>query len=144
MFCKNSQRLNTGNYFCKKLHLWCFTGFWIRLRLSSLHASLFFLLFLPLWKFRSGRSQMSFKKEVFKKIAIFTGKPLCWSLFVMRLPAYKPANLLKRDSNTSIFLLMLLNIAKQLFFIEYPRWMLFKAMFETRQNFTMKNEKGFY
>ena len=87
---------------------------------------------------------MSFKKEVFKKIAIFTGKPLCWSLFVMRLPAHKPANLIKRDSNTSIFLLMLLNVAKQLFFIEYPRWMLFKAMFETRQNFTMKNEKDFY
>ena len=35
MLCKNSQRLNTVNYFCRKIHLRCFLGFWIRLRLSS-------------------------------------------------------------------------------------------------------------
>ena len=60
-------------------------------------------------KFRSSRSQMSFKIEVFKNFAMFTGKHLYWSLFVIKLPAYKPANLLKRDSNTSAFLLILLN-----------------------------------
>ena len=89
VFCKNSQRLNPGNFFFKKLHLRCFTGFWIHLRRS--------------------RSQMSFKTDFFKNFAIFTGKHLRWILFVMMLPAYKPANLLKRDSNTSIVLLIFIN-----------------------------------
>ena len=57
-------------------------------------------------KFRGRRSQMSFKIEVFKNFAIFTGKHLGCSLFVIKLPAYEPANLLKRYSNTSIFLLV--------------------------------------
>ena len=39
-------------------------------------------------KFRSSRSQMSFK--------IFTEKHLCWSLFVIKLLARKPIDLLKR------------------------------------------------
>ena len=41
------------------------------------------------------RSQMFFKIGVLKKFANFTGKKLCWSL---------PANLLKRDSSTGVFL----------------------------------------
>ena len=108
---KNSQRVNTGNYFCKKLYLRCFSGSWICLRLSSLETSVFFCYFFHFEsiKVRSSRWQMYFKIEVFKNFAIFTGKHMCWSLFVMKLLAYKPANLLKRDSNTSIFLLILPN-----------------------------------
>ena len=61
-------------------------------------------------KFRSSHSQISFKIKVFKKFAIFAGKHLCWSLFVIRLAVHKPGNLLKRDANTSVFLLILLNV----------------------------------
>ena len=60
MFCKNSQRLNTVNYFCKKLHLRCFTAFWIRLWLSSLNVSLcffYYYFYFESMKFRSSRSQ---------------------------------------------------------------------------------------
>ena len=60
MFCKNSQRLNTVNYFCKKLHLRCFTAFWIRLWLSSLNVSLcffYYYFYFESIKFRSSRSQ---------------------------------------------------------------------------------------
>ena len=35
------------------------------------------------------------------KIANFTGKHLCWSLFLIKLQAFRPATLLKRDSNTA-------------------------------------------
>ena len=42
---------------------------------------------------------MSFKIDVIKNFAMFTGKEVCWSVFVIKVPAYKPANLLKRDSN---------------------------------------------
>ena len=42
-FCKNSQRQNTVNYFCKKLHLRCLTGLSIRPWLSKV-----FFLFLSI------------------------------------------------------------------------------------------------
>ena len=61
-------------------------------------------------KFRSNRSQMSFKIDVFKSFAIFTGKHLCSSLFVI-----KRKRLLKRGSNTSVFLLTLQNFLEQFF-----------------------------
>ena len=39
----------------------------------------------PLW--RSSRSQMFFKIDVLKNFANFTGKHLCWSLFLIKLQA---------------------------------------------------------
>ena len=47
----------------------------------------------------------SVKKGVLKNFAIFTGKNQCWSLFfdkVAGLLAFRPTNLLKRDSNTVV------------------------------------------
>ena len=38
--------------------------------------------------------------DVFQNFAIFTGKHLCWSLFLITLQELRPAFLLKRDSNT--------------------------------------------
>ena len=52
---------------------------------------------------------MSFKTDVFKNFAIFTKKPNSVGIFVIKSPTYKPANLLKIDSNTSGFLLILLD-----------------------------------
>ena len=44
------------------------------------------------------------KKDVFENFADFTGKKLCWNLFLLKLQAFWPENLLKRDSNTDVFL----------------------------------------
>ena len=45
-----------------------------------------------------------YKKSVHKKLAVFTGKHLCWSLFwvkvEIKLQAIRPATLLERDSST--------------------------------------------
>ena len=43
---------------------------------------------------RSSHSQMFFKIVVLENSAIFTGKHLCWSLFVIKLQAWRPATLL--------------------------------------------------
>ena len=51
---------------------------------------------------RSSRSQMFFKIGVFKNFANFTGRHLCWCLFLIKLLA-RPATL-KRDCNTGVFL----------------------------------------
>ena len=45
----------------------------------------------------------SLKKSVLINFGNFTGKHLCWSLFLIELQAFKPAILLKRDSNTDVF-----------------------------------------
>ena len=43
------------------------------------------------------------KKGVLKDFANFKGKHLCWSLFLIKLQAFRPATLLKEDSNIEIF-----------------------------------------
>ena len=47
------------------------------------------------------------KKPLLKNFAIFTGKQLCWRLFLIKLQAFSPETLLKRDSNTGVFLCIL-------------------------------------
>ena len=72
-------------------------------------------------KDRSSRSQIFFKIGVLKISVNFTGKHLCWSLFLIKLREdLGPATLLKRDSNTDVFLLNF----KNTFFTEYLRRML--------------------
>ena len=44
--------------------------------------------------------QEFYKKVVLKNFAIFTEKRLCWSLFLIKLQAWRSATLLKRDSKT--------------------------------------------
>ena len=45
-----------------------------------------------------------FCKKGFSKFANFTGKHLCWSLFLIKFQVFRPATLLKRDSNTGVFM----------------------------------------
>ena len=47
--------------------------------------------------------------DVLKNFAIFTGKHLCWSLFLTKLQAFRLATLLKRESKAGVFLKMLRN-----------------------------------
>ena len=47
------------------------------------------------------------KKTLLKNFAIFIGKQLCWRLFLIKLQAFMPETLLKRDSSTYIFLCIL-------------------------------------
>ena len=53
---------------------------------------------------RSSRLQMFFKIDVLKNSVNFTWKYLCWSLFLLKLQAFRSATLLKRDSNTGVLL----------------------------------------
>ena len=44
------------------------------------------------------------EKAVLKNFANVTGKHLCWSVFLMKSYAFRPATLLKRDSKIDLFL----------------------------------------
>ena len=61
---------------------------------------------------------MFFKIDVLKNFANFTGEHLYWGLFSIKLQAFRPATLLKRDSNTVVFLWNLRN------FSEHLHWLL--------------------
>ena len=63
----------------------------------------------PLMTNRSSHRKCSMKNAVLKSFATFTGKHLCWSLFLIRLQTLRPASLLKRDSNRGFSLRMLRN-----------------------------------
>ena len=58
---------------------------------------------------------MYFRISVLKKFAMFTRKHLCWSLFLINMQAWRPATLLKRDSNT-VFSWEIFKIFKNIFF----------------------------
>ena len=53
---------------------------------------------------KSSYRRCSIKKAVLKNFAIFIGKHLCRSLFLINFQTYKPATILKKDSNTGFFL----------------------------------------
>ena len=59
--------------------------------------------------FKGSPSQMFFKIDVLKNFVIFTGKHLCWSYFLIKLQASRPATLFKRDCNTGVLLWILRN-----------------------------------
>ena len=53
---------------------------------------------------RNSHQRCSLKKGVLKNLANFTEKHLCWSLFLIKLQAFRPVTLFKKDSNTSVCL----------------------------------------
>ena len=57
--------------------------------------------------YRGCTSQMFFKVSLLWNTPIFTGKQLCWTLFLITFQAFRPATLLKSGSNTGVFLWIL-------------------------------------
>ena len=64
---------------------------------------------------RSNHQRCSVKIGVLKNLGNFTGKHLYWSLFLIKLQIFRPAALLRRDSNTGFFLWNLWNFSEHLF-----------------------------
>ena len=63
------------------------------------------------------------QNSCFKTFTDFTGKHLCWNLFLINLLSWWAATLLKRDSNTNVFVWNLQNF-KTLFFTEHLQCLL--------------------
>ena len=59
---------------------------------------------------------------VLQNFAMLTGKDLCWSLFLIKLQAFRPATLLKRDSDIGVYsVYSALDIFENTYFDEYLR-----------------------
>ena len=88
--------------------------YWIRLqaffcRTPTVAASEFLRQQIPFcnWMMFIADNRIGFcKKGVLGKFASFTGKHLCWSLFLIELQTFKLAALFKRDSNTDFSLIL--------------------------------------
>ena len=70
--------------------------------------------------------QMFFKIMILKNFANFTGKHECWSFFITKLQALKPATLLKTESR--YFSMIFATSKEHLSFTEHLRWVLLKIM----------------
>ena len=69
--------------------------------------------------FRSSRMQMFFKTGVIRNFVIFTGKHLCWSIFLIKLRTLRPATLFQPHPQKILqhkwFLWKLRNFYEQVF-----------------------------
>ena len=73
--------------------------------------------------FRSSRSQIFFKMDLFKNFAIFIEKNFSWSLFLIKLHSWRLATWLTRDSHAGVFC-EYWEICKSNVFVEHLRWLL--------------------
>ena len=73
---------------------------------------------MSMFNFKISHQRCSVKKGVHKNFGNFTRKHLSWSLFLIKLQVFRPATLLKRNSNTGV-LLWNLQIFKNVYFEEY-------------------------
>ena len=74
---------------------------------------------LVLTRFGSSRSHMFFKIGVLRNFAIFTGKQLCWSLFLIKLQTF-----IKKRLQHRCFPVNIAKFLRTLFFIAHLRWLL--------------------
>ena len=89
---------------------------------------------------RSSSSQMFFEIVALKIFASFTGKHLCWSLLLIKLQPLSPATLLRRDSNTGVFLRKIWSFSENLFFYRTP----LVAAFETNCLYMLWKSIGWF
>ena len=80
--------------------------------------------------FRTSHTQMSLKTGVSRNFAIFTGKHLCWILFLINLLVLRPATLFQPRPKTCVEVsqVVLVKNAKiftnSIFFMEHLGWLL--------------------
>ena len=79
--------------------------------------------------FRSSHCSHSIKKAILKDFVRFTGKHLCWSLFFNKLAGLSPVTLLKRNSNTDVFLRISINLEGVLFWRTFVNGCIFGKCF---------------
>ena len=78
--------------------------------LSSIWTSALLLLQLQaVIALKIAQQQSSMNKGVLKNFAVLTGKHLRWSPFLKKLQLFRASTLLRRDSNTGVFLSLLWN-----------------------------------
>ena len=104
------------------------------------------LYLLALIRLRSSHLRCSIIKAVLKNFAIFTGKYLCWSFFLIKLQDSRPITLLK-ETPTQVFSCEYYNIFKNTYFEKHlptaasVNWKIFYRATENKLKWSLnKNE----
>ena len=87
-------------------------------KISSSIPLLLVMLLAHVGKRSNNRSQMFSKAVVLKNLAIFTGKNLCWNLFLVKFHDSRPAFLFKKESSAQLLFCEYCEIFKSNFCIE--------------------------
>ena len=77
--------LKFENYSLKDI---LYSGSCLKLQISEYVCVFYYFFHFESVKFWGSRSQMSFKIDACKNLAIFRRKQLCWRLFVIKFPAF--------------------------------------------------------
>ena len=75
---------------------------------------------VPVFMFRSGHKRCFMKKPVFKNFAMFTGKHLCWSLFLIKWQA-RDLQIYQKETPTRVFCCEYCEIFKSTYFDEHQK-----------------------
>ena len=78
------------------------------------------------WRNRSSRSYVFFKIDAFKNPTNFTGKHLCWGLFLIKFQGLRLALLLTKYSNTFIYRTPPVAASKENEIVTEQEWFLFR------------------
>ena len=84
------------------------------------------------WTFRSSHRSCSVKKDALKSFAKFTGKHLCWSLFLNKVEGLRPATILKKTL-TQVISCDYCEIFKNTYFKEHLRTAAFQYLISANQ-----------
>ena len=90
-------------------------------------------------RYRSSRPEMLCKKGVLRNFPKFTGKHLCQSLFLNKVPGLKPSTLLKKRLWHRCFPVNFAKFLRTPFLTDHFRWLLLQItckIFSTQCSFT--------
>ena len=106
---RNDQEHHEKVSFFHLAKCWMFIFCFVSEKISSSIPMLLVMLLAHVGKRSNSRSQMFSKTGVLKNFAIFTGKNLCWSLFLIKFQDWRPTFLFKKRLQRRCFSV---NIAK--------------------------------
>ena len=86
----------------------------------------------------SSHRRCSVKKGVLKNFANFKGKHLCWSLFLIKLQAFRSATLIKKRLQHRHFFVKFVKLFKNTYFEERQRATASKLLFREKPHLLIK------
>ena len=131
-FINNGEHLITFNYLIKHLitivgNIFCLLKIRVvRMRKKYMQNKLLNLILVKFYAQKTKQTKDKYWISVLKNFAVFPGKQLCCILFLMKLLVFRAATLLKKSSNTGVFL-WILQMFNNSFFIEHLWWLLLKS-----------------
>ena len=133
---RNDQEHHVRASFFIQVHVFftpCCLLYYLFLKKRLLHFLLLVMLFAHVAKRSNSRSQIFFKKGVLKNFAMFIGKHLCWSRFLIKFQCCRHAFLFKNKLQHSCFYVIIAKLLRAAFLQKTCSLDLSEILFDDRQ-----------